>query len=253
MRIAIRLLTVIALFVGATLAGAEEAQIAVAANFNGPMKVIIEMFEAKTGHRVIASYGSTGKLYAQIKNGAPFGALLAADQARPLLLVDEGMAVPDSRFTYAVGSLVLWSADADAVEDGPALLKAGSFKRLAIANPKLAPYGAASLQTLEHLGIMEAVEPKIVMGENIAQTYQFVDSGNAEIGFVALSQVMTDGAINKGSGWIVPENMHDPISQDAVVLQSGAGNPAISELFAFLRGGKARAVIHDFGYGTVDE
>ena len=253
MRIAIRLLTVIALFAGATLAGAKEAQIAVAANFAAPMKAIIGMFEAETGHSVKASYGSTGKLYAQIKNGAPFEALLAADQARPLLLAEEGMAVPDSRFTYAVGSLVLWSADADAIDDGPALLKAGGFKRLAIANPKLAPYGAASLQTLERLSVKEAIEPKIVMGENIAQTYQFVDSGNAELGFVALSQVMVDGAINRGAGWIVPEHMHDPISQDGVVLKRGAGNPAISELFAFLRGEKARAVIHDFGYGTVDE
>jgi molybdate transport system substrate-binding protein len=229
---------------------AEETQIAVAANFTAPLKAIIEVFEEDTGHKVQASYGSTGKLYAQIKNGAPFEALLAADQTRPELLEEEGVGVPGSRFTYAIGTLVLWSADAEKVEDGPALLESGDFNKLSIANPKLAPYGEASIETLEALGLKAAIEPKLVMGENIAQTYQFVDTGNADIGFVALSQVMQDGEIIKGSGWIVPSEMHAPISQDAVILESGRDNPAVTELFAYLKGEKAEAIIHDFGYET---
>ncbi|MBK1706920.1 molybdate ABC transporter substrate-binding protein [Halochromatium glycolicum] len=229
---------------------AEEAQIAVAANFTAPMKAIIARFEDDTGHSVKVSFGSTGKLYAQIQNGAPFEALLAADQRRPELLEEEGVGVPGSRFTYAIGSLVLWSADAEKVEDGPALLESGDFNKLSIANPKLAPYGEASVQTLEALGVEQAIEPKLVMGENIAQAYQFVDTGNADIGFVALSQVMQGGEIVKGSGWIVPGEMHAPIRQDAVILESGKDNPAVTELFAYLQGEKAKAIIHDFGYET---
>jgi molybdate transport system substrate-binding protein len=231
-------------------ASAEEAQIAVAANFTAPMKAIIARFEEDTDHAVKASYGSTGKLYAQIKNGAPFEALLAADQRRPELLEEEGVAVPGARFTYAIGTLVLWSADAGKVEDGPALLESGDFNKLSIANPKLAPYGEASIETLEALELKAAIEPKLVMGENIAQAYQFVDTGNADIGFVALSQVMKGGNITKGSGWVVPGDMHAPIRQDAVILDSGKDNPAVTELFAYLQGEKAQAIIHDFGYET---
>jgi molybdate transport system substrate-binding protein len=229
---------------------AEEAQIAVAANFTAPMKAIIELFEEDTGHEVKASYGSTGKLYAQIKNGAPFEALLAADQERPALLEEEGVGVPGSRFTYAIGNLVLWSADADKVEDGPALLKSGGFNKLSLANPKLAPYGEAVIETLEALELKTTIEPKFVMGENIAQTYQFVDTSNADIGFVALSQVMEGGKIVKGSGWIVPAEMHAPIRQDALILNSGKDNTAVTELFAYLKGEKALTIIHDFGYET---
>ena len=229
---------------------AEEAQIAVAGNFTSPMKVIIERFEEDTGHKLRVSYGSTGKLYAQINNGAPFEALLAADQERPALLEEEGVGVPGSRFTYAIGNLVLWSADADKVEDGPALLESGDFNKLSLANPKLAPYGEAAIETLEALDLKAVVEPKLVMGENIAQTYQFVDTGNADIGFVALSQVMEGGEIVKGSGWIVPGDMHEPIRQDALILDSGKDNPAVTELFTYLKGEKAQAIIHDFGYET---
>ena len=229
---------------------AEEAQIAVASNFTAPMKAIIQVFEEDTDHKIKVSYGSTGKLYAQINNGAPFEALLAADQERPALLEEEGVGVPGSGFTYAIGTLVLWSADADKVEDGPALLKSGDFNKLSLANPKLAPYGEASIETLEALGLKKTIEPKLVMGENIAQTYQFVDTGNADIGFVALSQVMEGGEIVKGSGWIVPAEMHTPIRQDAVILNSGKDNTAVTELFAYLKGEKARAIIHDFGYET---
>jgi molybdate transport system substrate-binding protein len=238
------------LSLSAGLAAAGEAQIAVAANFTAPMKAIIALFEEDAGHSVKASYGSTGKLYAQIKNGAPFEALLAADQKRPELLEEEGVAVPGSRFTYAVGSLVLWSADADKVDDGPALLESGDFNKLSIANPKLAPYGAASMEAMDALGVKDAVESKLVMGENIAQTYQFVDTGNADIGFVALSQVMEGGEITKGSGWIVPGDLHEPIRQDAVILQRGKDNPAVVALFEYLKGEQARGVIREFGYQT---
>ena len=240
----------LALACTAVVVQADEAQIAVAANFTAPMKEIIAAFETETGHEVKASYGSTGKLYAQIKNGAPFEALLAADQERPELLEEEGVGVPGSRFTYAIGSLVLWSADAEVVGDGPAVLEAGEFNKLSIANPKLAPYGEAAMETLAALGLKEAVEPKLVMGENIAQTFQFVDTGNADLGFVALSQVMEGGKITKGSGWVVPGDMHAPIRQDAVMLKSGADNPAVSALLTYLQGDKAHAIIHSFGYET---
>ena len=241
---------VLALALAAGTAAADEAQIAVAANFTAPMKTIIQMFEEDTEHTVKASYGSTGKLYAQIENGAPFEALLAADQKRPELLEKEGVAVPGTRFTSAVGTLVLWSAEPDVVEDGEALLKSGDFNKLAIANPKLAPYGEAAMQTMDALGVKAALEPKLVRGENIAQTYQFVDTGNAEVGFVALSQVMQDGQITKGSGWIVPGDLHEPIRQDAVILDKGKDSAAVTALFAYLKGEKAQAVIHDFGYET---
>ncbi|MEA3639395.1 MAG: molybdate ABC transporter substrate-binding protein [Lamprobacter sp.] len=246
----VRLVLVAFGFMVASSVSAEEAQIAVAGNFTSPMKVIIERFEEDTDHRINASYGSTGKLYAQIKNGAPFDALLAADQTRPARLEEEGLGVPGSRFTYSIGALVLWSADANKVEDGVALLESGDFNKLSIANPKLAPYGEAAIETLEALGLRADVEPKLVMGENIAQTYQFVDTGNADIGFVALSQAMRDGEIIKGSGWIVPGEMHAPINQDALILNRGKDNPAVTELFAYLKGEKAEAIIHDFGYET---
>ncbi|MGB5735254.1 MAG: molybdate ABC transporter substrate-binding protein [Thiohalocapsa sp.] len=232
------------------VASAEQAQIAIAANFTAPMKQIIAAFEQQTGHRIRASYGSTGKLYAQIKNGAPFAALLAADQVRPKRLEDEGSTVPGSRFTYAIGTLVLWSADPDFVDDQGKVLETGAFNKLSIANPKLAPYGEASIETLEALSVKQAVEPKLVMGENIAQAYQFVDTGNAKVGFIALSQVMQDGEISKGSGWIVPGDLHTPIRQDAVILEKGKDNAAVTDLFAYLKGDQARAVIHTYGYET---
>jgi molybdate transport system substrate-binding protein len=231
-------------------AQAAEARIAVAGNFASPMKAIVAAFEQHSGHRVLPSFGSTGKLYAQVKNGAPFDALLAADQRRPRMLEEEGMAVAGSRFTYAIGSLVLWSAEPDAISDGPQLLKQGGFERLAIANPRLAPYGQAAVQTISSLDLTEALEPKLVMGENIAQAFQFVATGNAQLGFVALSQVIDDGEIAKGSGWIVPAGLHDAIRQDAVVLERGRDNPVVTELFAFLKGGEARDLIAAFGYAT---
>ncbi|KAA6183059.1 molybdate ABC transporter substrate-binding protein [Thiohalocapsa marina] len=231
-------------------ATAGEAQIAVAANFTAPMKRITALFEQDTGHSVRTSYGATGKFYAQIRNGAPFEALLAADQKRPERLEAEGVGVPGSRFTYAIGSLVLWSAKPGLVENDPSLLRTGNFNKLSVANPKLAPYGEAAMQTLSALRLRQALEPRLVMGENIAQTFQFVDTGNADLGFVALSQVMQDGRIAKGSGWIVPGDLHAPIRQDAVMLHRGRDNPAVIELIAYLQSEKAQAVIRDFGYQT---
>jgi molybdate transport system substrate-binding protein len=230
-------------------AGAEAISVAVAANFTAPMKAIAAAFEQATGHRVLASYGASGKLYAQVKNGAPFEAFLSADAKTPAKLEAEGETVPGSRFTYAVGTLVLWSADPERVDAQGEVLRRGDFNKLAIANPKTAPYGAAAMQTLAGLGLVDAVTPKLVQGENIAQTHQFVSTGNAELGFVALSQVSLDGKLTGGSAWIVPAAMHEPILQDAVILTKGADKPAVAALMEYLRGEAARAVIQSYGYG----
>ena len=237
---------VLAFAVGAQ---AEEVQVAVAANFTAPAKLIAARFEKETGHKAVLSFGATGKFYAQIRNGAPFEVLLAADDTTPARLEEEGMAVPGSRFTYAVGQLVLWSADPDLVDDKGEVLAKGRFRHLAIANPKTAPYGAAAIETLTALNLLEAVEPKLVQGENIAQTHQFVMSGNAQLGFVALSQVWKDDRLTSGSAWVVPETLHQPIRQDAVLLERGKGNAAAVAWLDFLKGEEARAVIHAFGYG----
>jgi molybdate transport system substrate-binding protein len=243
----LKLFALLAVTAGTT-ASADEGMLAVAANFTAPMKEIIVAFEQETGHQIDVSFASTGKLYAQIKNGAPFEVLLAADDERPKMLEEEGMAVRGTRFTYAVGTLVLWSAKPDVVDDEGRVLERGDFERLAIANPKLAPYGKAAAETLKALGLRDAVESRLVLGENIAQTFQFVDTSNADLGFVALAQVMRGGKLTKGSGWIVPGDMHHPIRQDAVILENGKGNRAVAELMDYLKGDKARAIIKSFGY-----
>lgn len=231
-----------------TPAHADSVQVAVAANFAAPMQKIAAEFEADTGHKAELSFGSTGKLYAQISNGAPFQILLAADDQTPARLEREGKAVPQSRFTYAIGALVLWSADASTVDAKADVLTSGRFKHIAIANPKLAPYGLAAVQTMEKMGVAQSLTPRFVQGENIGQTYQFVVSGNAELGFVALSQVMLDGKISKGSAWQVPGEMHEPIRQDAVLLENGKGSAAALALMQYLKSDKARAVIKSYGY-----
>jgi molybdate transport system substrate-binding protein len=228
---------------------AEKAQVAVAANFTAPAKLIAAEFEKDTGHKAVLAFGATGKFYAQIRNGAPFDALLAADDRTPARLAEEGMAIRGSRFTYAVGQLVLWSARPDLVDDAGEVLEKGDFKHLAIANPKTAPYGAAAIETLTALKLLDALKSKLVQGENIAQTHQFVVSGNAELGFVALSQVWKDGGLTSGSAWVVPDALHQPIRQDAVLLNPGAGNAAAVAWLDFLKGEKAREVIHAYGYG----
>ncbi len=235
-----------ALFADASHAG--EVSVAVAANFAAPMQKIAALFESDTGHKAVVSLGSTGKLYAQIKHGAPFQVFLAADAKTPARLESEGQAVAGSRFTYAIGALVLWSADAAVVDTQAAVLTSGTFRHVALANPKLAPYGLAALQTMEKLGVANALQPKWVQGENIAQTYQFISTGNAELGFVALSQVMVNGKIAKGSAWQVPAELHDPIRQDTVLLQTGKDNAAALALVEYLRGDKARAIIKSYGY-----
>jgi molybdate transport system substrate-binding protein len=222
--------------------------VAVAANFAAPMQVIAQAFESQTGYRAVLSYGATGQFYAQIKHGAPFDVLLAADEQTPLKLEQEGLAVVGSRFTYAQGRLVLWSRSADLIRQGDDILKQGDFRRLAIANPKLAPYGQAAEHVLRFLGVWEALAAKLVQGANISQAYQFIESGNAPLGFVALSQVYENGAIKQGSGWIVPSSMHSPIKQDAVWLVRGRANPAAEAFLAYLRSDAVLVAIESFGY-----
>lgn len=231
---------------GQVLAG--EVQVAVAANFSAPMQAIARAFEQSSGHRVVVAYGATGQFYAQINHGAPFEVLLAADDSTPAKLENEGAGVPGSRFTYAVGALALWSAQPGYVDAAGAVLKSDTFRHLAIANPQTAPYGLAATQVLDQLGLTEAIEPKLVEGQNIAQAYQFVASGNAELGFVALSQVYKDGQITQGSAWRVPTQLHEPIRQDALLLTKGQDNPAARALLEYLRGEQAATLIRAYGY-----
>jgi molybdate transport system substrate-binding protein len=226
---------------------AEEVSVAVAANFTAPMQRIAAEFEKDTGHKIVAAFGSTGKFYAQIKNGAPFELLLAADDETPARLVKENTAVAGSQFTYAVGKLVLWSAKPAVVDGAGEILKQGGFDHIALADPKLAPYGAAGVQAMKALGVYDALQAKMVTAENITQTYQFISSGNALVGFVALSQVLKDGKI-EGSAWLVPGTLYQPIRQDTVVLEKGRGKPAADAFMKFLKGDKAKAVIKSFGY-----
>ena len=235
-----------ALFTGA--AHAETISVAVASNFTAPMQKIAAQFEKDTGHKAELSFGATGKFYAQISNGAPFGILLAADDKTPAKIAQEGKGDAASRFTYSIGKLVLWSKQDGYVDDNGEVLKTGKFQHVAIANPKLAPYGLAAEQTLTKLNLLDAIKPKFVQGENIGQTYQFAATGNAELGFVALSQVMEDGKIKSGSAWVVPAEMHEPIRQDAIVLNNAKDNVAAKALMDYLKGDKARAIITAYGY-----
>jgi molybdate transport system substrate-binding protein len=237
---------VLALFASVVHAG--EVQVAVAANFAQPMARIGEAFTAATGHTVKLSNGSTGKFYSQIITGAPFEVLLAADDETPGRLIKEGHAVAGTQFTYAIGRLALWSPKPGLVDDKAAVLASANFRHIAIANPKLAPYGAAAYEVLKARGLGEALAPKVVLGESIAQTYQFVATGNAELGFVALSQVAVPGKPVQGSYWLVPAKLHSPIRQDAVLLKAGEKNPAAAALLAYLKGEPARQLIASFGY-----
>lgn len=228
---------------------AGEVRIAVAANFTSAMRSLIPLFEKQSGHRAVVSYGSTGKLYTQIINGAPFDILLSADEERPLELEREGYGVPGSRFTYAVGQLTLWSSDSTLVDAKGEVLHGNRYGRIAIANPKTAPYGAAAVEVLTALGIHQQVKPRLVQGDNVAQTWQFVATGNAQIGFVAHAQVID---ANKGSWWRVPQSLYTPIRQDAVLLKRGAVQPAARAFLDFLRSDAARAVIERSGYAIND-
>lgn len=229
-------------------AHAETVAVAVAANFTAPMKTIAAQFAQDTGHTAELSFGSTGKLYAQIRNGAPFGVLLSADDTTPAKLAAEGYAQANTRWTYAVGRLVLWSAQPGYVDAQGEVLRSGQWQHLAVANPKLAPYGQAAMQTLDKLGLTAAATPKLVQGESIGQAYQFAASGNAQLGFVALSQVMQDGRITAGSAWVVPSDLHNPLRQEGIVLQNGANNAAAAALVQYLQGEKARGTMAAYGY-----
>lgn len=230
---------------------ADVVQVAVAANFVAPLKALASAFEKETGHTVSASSGATAKLYAQIKNGAPIDVFLSADKETPERLQREGQGVAGTRFTYAVGRLALWSASASLVDAKGDVLKNGNFSKIALASPKAAPYGEAAVQAMGKLGLLSALTPKFVMGESIGQTFSFVASGNAELGFVALSQTMENGKLKSGSMWLVPATLHDPLVQEAVLLaRANARAPAMAFL-AFLKTDSARRVIRSFGYETL--
>lgn len=234
---------------GTAPARAGEALVAVAANFADVMAGIVPAFEAGTGHRLTVTTGSTGKLYAQIRNGAPFHAFLAADRERPELLEKEGGAVAGTRFTYAIGRLTLWSADPDLIGAGEAdVLASPAVRHIAIASPDLAPYGLAAREALQSLGLWQAVSGKIVMGENIGQAFSMVATGNAEAGLVALAAVLSPGNTVAGSRWDVPDNAYSPIRQDAVLLAAGRDNAAAIALLDYLKTPAARAVIERYGY-----
>ncbi len=228
---------------------ADEVSVAVAANFAGPLAKIGDGFTAATGHTLKVSSGATGKFYSQIVAGAPFEVLIAADDETPRKLVAEGYAVTGSNFTYAIGKLVLWSAQPGYVDDQGAVLATATYAHLAIANPKLAPYGQAGTEVLKARGLNEAIAPKLVTAESIAQAYQFVATGNAELGFVALSQVAVPGKPVTGSYWLVPPSLYGEIRQDAVLLKTGEKNPAAAALLAYLKSPAAKTVIQSWGYG----
>ena len=229
---------------------ADDVPVAVAANFAAPMEEIAQAFNKATGHQLKIATGASGKFYAQIRNGAPFQVFLSADQEKPEQLEKDGLAVQGSRFTYAIGKLVLWSADPKLVDNQGKVLESGQFNKIAIANPKLAPYGEAAIETLAALKLKTRLEPKFVMGENISQTHQFVASGNAELGFVALSQVSRNNQLTSGSMWRVPEKYYAPIKQDAILLVTGKDSAAARQLLAFLKSEPALRIIQSFGYGV---
>jgi len=227
---------------------AGEVQVAVAANFAAPVQEIAAGFTRETGHKVVVIVGATGQLYAQIRNGAPFEVFLAADAQTPGRLEEEGRIVPGHRQPYATGRLVLYSAQPGFVNPRGEVLRSGPYAHLALADPKTAPYGLAAREALEALGLWNAVQARIVMGESIAQAFQFVATGNAELGFVALSQVAPPGHPAPGSWWIVPEDLYHPIRQEAVLLRTAAANPVAAAFFDYLRSPAARTVIRSYGY-----
>ena len=238
---------VLALFVSVATHAAE-VKVVVAANFAQTLKEIGTVFEQDTGHKLAITQGSTGKLYAQISQGAPFEVLLSADDETPEKLITEGKAITGTRFTYAIGRLALWSPKPDLVDEGGQVLKTDKFRFLAIANARVAPYGRAAVQVMQKLGVLTSIEPRVVQGESITQTFQFVSTGNAQLGFVALSQINENGKLKSGSAWIVPENMHEQLRQDAVLLNPGKDSAAASALLNFLKSDKAKKIIASHGY-----
>lgn len=243
----LRLLSVIAAAcLVACAARAETVSVAVAANFTNAATEIAAAFAQATGHEAVLSFGATSHFYTQIKQGAPFEVFLAADNIRPAQAIAEGLGVEGTVFTYAIGQLVLYSRDMNLVL-GPETLQANQFQKIAIANPETAPYGVAAMETMRSLGVFEALQPKIVRGQNIGQAYQFVESGNAELGFLALGQVAQSEA---GSRWLVPPELYTPIRQDAVLLKNGEANPVAAAFLDFLQGEPASAIMVRYGYAT---
>ena len=255
-RIAGVLLAMLALLCGSAGAlaadaapAAQEVRAAVAANFTATMNELSRAFAEASGHKVVSSFGASGQLVAQISNGAPFDLFLSADDQFSGQLIDRGLALPDSRFIYARGQLALWSSTADYIDDKGEVLKKGIYPRLAIANPKTAPYGRAAEDTLRALGLYESVQARFITGENIGQTHQFIASGNVPLGFVALSQVYALPADKRGSFWIVPEQLHEPIDQEAVLLKTAQDNAAARAFLEYLKSPAAQAIIRKYGYG----
>jgi molybdate transport system substrate-binding protein len=246
-RLGFAALSAAVLLLGAAPARAASVAVAVAANFTAPAKQLAAAFQQKTGDTVVLSFGASGQFFAQITQGAPFEVFLSADAARPKTLEANGLGVAGTSFTYAIGKLVLWSATPGLVDDQGKVLSTGKFAHIAIANPKSAPYGAAAVETMKALNVYDALTPKIVTGESINQAYQFTASGSAELGFVALSQVIKE---KKGSEWLVPQTLYKPIIQDAVLLKPGADDPAAKAFLAYLKTPEALAVIRSYGYAT---
>ena len=241
----LRLFIILALMLTSLQSLAAELRIAVASNFTRAMISLVQQFETDTGHNVKLVFGSTGKHYAQIRNGAPFDAFFSADMKRPELLEEEGVIIPGSRFSYAVGKLVLWSPKADYVDSAGEVLSEGNYYYLSIANPKLAPYGRAAKEVLQSRGLWKAMKGKVVRGENIGQAFQFINSGNAELGFVAYSQVNYPGQPVIGSYWEVPQALYTPILQQAVALNDNAATRAF---ISYVRSKPALEIIQNYGY-----
>jgi len=246
----LRGLLVLGLLAGHGVALSERVTVAVASNFAAPMRQLATAFERETGHRVVMALGSTGSFYAQIRHGAPFQVLLAADAVTPQRLEREMLAVPETRITYAIGRIALWSAAPGRVDAKGQVLQTNPPQKLALANPQVAPYGAAAMQVMERLGVLPALRGTLVQGESVAQAYQFVASGNASMGFVALAQIQTEGRIDKGSAWVVPAHLHDPIRQDAVLLIPGRNQAGAQALMAFLRSAPAQTILRAHGYNV---
>ena len=234
---------------GVAPALADEARVAVAANFSRPAEMLVEQFELLQPHEIELVFGSSARFYAQVQNGAPFDAFLSADREKPRLLTEEGLAAADSLRTYAIGRLVFWTAEPSLAVTSESLT-ANADGKIALANPRLAPYGLAAREAIDNLGLGEQLADSLIMGENISQAYQFVATGNAPLGFVALSQVGRNGAIEQGSGWLVPAELHSPIRQYAVLLDEE--NAAAAAFLEFLRSPEARRIIYSFGY-TMDD
>lgn len=228
---------------------AEEVRIAVAANFTAPMQEIAARFETETGGHVVVSGGSSGTLYAQIKQGAPFDVYFAADERWVERLADEGEGIDGTQFVYAIGKLALWSNRKGMVDPDGTILKKGDFGKLAISSPKLAPYGAAARETLKAIGVWENVRTRVIYGQNVTQTYQFVKTGGASIAFVALSQISKNGSIVEGSAWIVPEHLYKPLKQSAILLKRSDRRKICVDFLKFLKGESAKAIIRNYGYG----